>query len=175
MAVSIVTTVGGASSNSYVTQAEATTYHEGRLNATAWSGATSDSMNRALVEAARELDVLSWVGTPADDTQVMRWPRQWAEDPDSPTLGLYYDSTEIPQRVKDAQCELALEFLKAGTTDVAALPANAELVSQSVDVLSKTFADPSKRRQGIVRFPRVYNLIRPLLVSQAGAFRVVRG
>jgi hypothetical protein len=77
--------------------------------------------------------------------------------------------------VKDAQCELALEFLKAGTTDVAALPANAELVSQSVDVLSKTFADPSKRRQGIVRFPRVYNLIRPLLVSQAGAFRVVRG
>ena len=44
------------------------------------------------------------------DTQALVWPRQWALDPDAAWPDTtYFSTTEIPQRVKDACCELALQ------------------------------------------------------------------
>lgn len=175
MPVAIDATVGGASSNSFVTLAEAATYMEGRLNASAWeTDATTDSKNRALVEATRELNVLVYEGFRATSTQALAWPRYGAVDPDQFGAGHLYESTEIPQRIKDAECELALEFIKAGTTDVAALPVTDGVIQKVVDVLSTTYADPTKRKQGLQRFPRVYKLIAPLLDGAGSSLRVVR-
>ena len=176
MAVSIVATAGSASANSYITLAEADTYMEARLNASAWeTDATTDNQNRALVEATRELTTLFYQGQRADDTQALAWPRQNAIDPDRFSSGFYYETTEIPQRVKDATAELALEFIKAGTTDVAALPATDGVIQKTVDVLSTTYADPTRRKSGLARYPRVLKLIAPLLDSAySGSLRVVR-
>lgn len=111
MPSAIVTTVGSAGANSYVTQAECTTYHGDRLNTSAWTGATGDNKDIALLMAARRLQDENWRGSRVNDTQKLAWPRLYVENPDSSTYD-HYDSDEIPQRVKDAQCELALAYLQ---------------------------------------------------------------
>lgn len=175
MAVTIVATAGGSASNSYITLAEAETYMEARLNAATWDAATEDSKNRALVEATRELDVLEWLGWRTDDVQALSWPRDWVVDPDDPN-GDYYSDAVVPQRVKDATAELAFQFIKSGTTDVAAMDDTQGIRRKKVDVLETEY-DPAYRRTGMARYPRVLAYVRPLLAYAAGSLvvRVLRG
>jgi hypothetical protein len=173
VAVTIVATVGGASSNSFVTLSEANTFMESRLNASTWeTDATTDDKNRALVEATRYLSHLGWQGRKATDEQALNWPRQWVLDPESPNA-FYYDTDVIPQRVKDATCELAFQFVKAGTTDIAALDESAQVQTKTIDVLSTTWF-PHGRKSGLGRYPSVMRLIQPLLASNAINVRVER-
>lgn len=165
MALTIDATVGGASANSFVTAAEMTTYCEGRLNSSVWTAATAQEP--ALVEATRELAMLTWKGLTVTTTQALTWPRQYAENPDSPSCQ-YFATTEIPQRIKDATCELALQFLKAGTTDIAALPSTDGIIEKTVDVLTTKWADPRAQRVGLRRYPSVWRYIHPMLDSAAG-------
>jgi hypothetical protein len=173
VAVTIVATVGSASANSYVTLAEADSYMEARLNSTSWDDATTDNQNRALVEASRELTSRAWAGRRTDDTQALSWPRQWAHDPDNPIYA-YFDTDVIPQRVKDATCELAFQFILAGTTDVAALEGTAGIKSETVGPISVEY-DTYSRAKGLARYPRVMDYIRPLLATAAATTPVVRG
>lgn len=165
MTITIDATAGGASANSYVTEAEAILYMATRLNVTGWTTLTgsscTDTEKTALIEATRELNALDWKGRRSTTTQVLQWPRWWVEDPDSP-VGFYYVPTIVPQRVKDAQCEWALQFLKAGTTDIAALDPNLAVKLKRVDVL-ETEWDTYLRPQGLSRFPSVRRTIAPLL------------
>lgn len=173
MPLAIVATVGAATANSFVTVAEADTYLEARLNSAAWTGV--DPKMQALIEATRELCALGgWLGYRVDTTQALAFPRADLENPDDPTPGTYYATTIIPQRVKDATCELALEFLRAGTTDVAAAPATTGVTEKTVDVLTTRYADPSQQLQGLMRFPRIWALIAPLLGVGASQVRLVR-
>jgi hypothetical protein len=174
MAVAITATAGSASANSYVTLAEADTYMESRLNSSTWDDATTDNQNRALVEATRELDVLLFTGRKAEDAQALQWPRDNAIDPDSPNA-FFFATTEIPQRVKDAQMELAFQFIKSGTTDVAALDATLNVRSKTIDVISTEYTEPYQRAKGLKRYPRVWNLIAPLLEGSSVMATVVRG
>lgn len=176
MAVVIDATVGGASANSYATLADAETYMEGRLNSTTWDAATTDQKNRALVEAARELQVLAWDGSRVDDTQAMAWPRSWVVDPDDPN-GDYYEETVVPVRVSEAQMELAFQFIRAGTTDLAALDSTDGIIRKKIDVLETEYARPYERVRGLQRYPRVWDRILPLLAATGtGAnVEVVRG
>lgn len=183
MPVAIVATVGSASANSYVTLADANTELEARLNATLWDAATTDTKNRALVEAQRTLQTLEWKGSRVDATQVLAWPRQYVENPDAPFDAtasrpfdetLYYAATIIPDRVRQAQVEIAFQFVNAGTTDLAALPATDGVVQETIGPLSTTFASPAQRARGIARFPRVRDLLAPLLANGAGGLTVVR-
>jgi hypothetical protein len=176
MPVTIDATVGGAAANSYVTLAQAETYLEARLNVGAWTAATTDLKNRALVEAQRTIGPLPWAGSRTTDAQALAWPRQYVANPDAPlpltniarenllpTYVVYYDTDIIPQRVKDAQVELALEFLKSGTTDLAVADATADVIRKKVDVLETQYADPGKRTaQNLAKFSRVMSLLLPL-------------
>lgn len=176
MAVAIVATAGSASANSFVTLAEANTFMEARLNASTWeTDASDDTKNRALVEATREIGTLGYDGNRTDDVQALSWPRQWAVNPDDPN-GDYYATTEIPQRVKDATMELAFQFVKAGTTDVAAQDSTAGITRKKIDVLETEYAEFG-RASGLDRYPRVMNYIRPLLSMVSGGLmvEVVRG
>lgn len=173
MAVAIVATAGSASANSFVTLAEADTYMESRLNGSTWDAATTDNQNRALVEATRELSARTWLGDRVTAAQALAWPRQWAHDPDSPTSD-YYSTDVVPQRVKDACCELAFQFIKAGTTDVAALDSTDGVVRKKIDVIETEYA-PFSRARGLARYPRVMQLIAPLLARAPGQLRLVRG
>jgi hypothetical protein len=121
MPVAVDATVGGASANSYVTLAEASTYFEGRLNVTGWTGAASDDIrNRALVQAAKRIDQEEFRGAPINGMtgtvspgQAMKWPRAGAVDPE----GWGYLQTIIPTCIKEAQMEVALDLLNKGATD----------------------------------------------------------
>ena len=176
MAIAIDATAGGASANSYATLVEANTYMTARLNASTWeTDASDDTKNRALVEAARELDPMAWDGSRTDGTQALSWPRSWAFDPDSPVQD-YYTTTVVPQRVKDAQCELAFQFVKAGTTDVAAQDSSEGVIEKTIDVITTKWASPNERSTSLMeKYPRVAKFIGPLLSSTRVGNPLVKG
>lgn len=119
-------TIGGASANSYMTETAAESYLDARLNSGAWTGATADDKRRALLMAASRLDRENWLGERVTITQRLAWPRMYVAKVDG--VGSFYGgfygyswgwgygeqylTTEIPQPIKDAQCELALAYLE---------------------------------------------------------------
>lgn len=172
MSIMITATVGSASANSFVTEAEYIARMAARLNVPSGTTVTgtdcTEDEKKALIEAAREFQMLPWIGWVADSTQALSWPRQYAVNPIQPyqipiNAGYYYDTTEIPQLVKDAQIELAMEFLKAGTTDVAARDSTLDVSREKVDVLETDYVPQGQRAQGLARYPRVVALLMPLL------------
>lgn len=111
--VSIDATVGGASSNSYATVAEADTYFATRLGASTWDAATVEDKERALITATSQLDQSAFLGMRTSSTQRLAFPRLMIPKLDSYT---YWDSEAIPQPIKDATCELAQELLTSSVT-----------------------------------------------------------
>lgn len=173
MAITIVATAGSASANSFATAAEMATYMEGRLNSSTYDDASADNINRALVEATNELDYRRWLGRRATSTQALSWPRDDVIDPDSPYSD-YYSSAVVPDRVKDATCELAFQFLKAGTTDVAALDSSIEVKREKIGPLETEYAEPTTRARGLGRYPSVTRYLRGLVEGGGVAGRAVR-
>jgi hypothetical protein len=119
--MSIDATVGGATSNSYVTRSEADSYFSNRLYSDAWNVALSDTKDAALITATSRIEQEQYIGYRSTSTQVLSWPRTEAVIPDSPgsfyrsySWFSYYLPTEIPQQVKDSVCEVALSMLAAG-------------------------------------------------------------
>jgi hypothetical protein len=169
VAVAIVATAGAANANSFGTEADFATWIDERLNVDAYTTASADTRRRALVQATRELSALSWIGTPASDTQALSWPRDDAINPDVPDgvdgLPQEYDDDEIPARIERATFELALQFLKAGTTDLLVEDPTLHLVRRKVDVIEMEWAEPHQRARGLGRFYAVLREIEPLLAS----------
>lgn len=176
MPIAIDATPGGASANAFVTLAEVQAYMDGRLNGDLWAAASTDTQNRAIVEATRELSARAWVGQRTTTTQALSWPRAWACDPDIRWGGNpFYDSTIIPQRVKDGTSELAFQFINAGTTDVAAIDPKQNVIEKTVGPLTTRYSEPYQRAQGLGRFPSVMRYIRPLLMGSPNSAEVIRG
>jgi hypothetical protein len=166
---------GSATGNSFASTDEGDTYCDARLNSSAWTGASEDNKARALIEATREINQVNYRGDRTTFTQVLAWPRNYAINPDLPQIigvkdisQLYYANTVVPDRIKNATIELALEFLRAGTTDIAALDSKINIKRKKVDVLETEFVEPDIRPQGLARFPRVMTYIAPL-VDDAGS------
>lgn len=122
----LVTTAGSASANSYVTITQFRTYCSGVWPRPAIADLSDDEIERLAVTATRLLDQENWIGVITADTQALAWPRTaarkakvrvgyWGDYPLTETLSpTYYAIDEIPQPVKDAQCELMLA-LSVGT------------------------------------------------------------
>lgn len=84
--------------NSYVSVDFADAYHSDRGNES-WSDLTTEEKQYALVRATDYLDQAyagRWKGEPLTDTQALAWPRE--------VVG-------IPDKLKQACCQLALEAL----------------------------------------------------------------
>jgi hypothetical protein len=185
VSISIVATSGSATANSFATETEFIAYAATRLNVvsgTTVAGSTcTENEKKALIEATRELTRLPWKGSRTDTTQVLSWPREYALDPDKPSASLlgdvadlYFDDTEIPTRVKDATVEFALELLKAGTTDLIAQDAKQNVIQKTIGPISTTYSDPTLRTKGLARYPRVMDLIGPLLDEASIGLTMVR-
>jgi hypothetical protein len=120
MALVIETGAIVAGAESYVSAADATTYHTARGN-TLWTG-TDAVKEAALRKATTYLDGKyrnRWKGykvrpVPQDGvtTQALEWPRY-----DVVISDYIFPYDEIPQRLKDACCELALRALSAPLAD----------------------------------------------------------
>jgi hypothetical protein len=124
--------VGGASSNSYETHAEANTYFDERLPLNPpW---VTSGQEAVLIMATRLLDALAqpfktffpamngspayyrvrrqWTGSPATATQRLAWPRVGMYDSNGNAIA----SNVIPIELKWAESELAGQLLKADRT-----------------------------------------------------------
>jgi len=122
MAVTVTTTVGGAGSNSYASVADGTTYFEGHPNEVTWTGAASDdARGRALIMATARIDQEDFVGQSkrplagsetTSATQALKWPRIGAVNAEGWTI----DDDIVPEPVKKATMELALEILSGGVS-----------------------------------------------------------
>lgn len=184
MAVEIKATAGASDANSYVTEDEMSAYCE-RRGQPVWTGA--DSQLWALSTATDDLTLLNWLGARSTATQALAWPRDYVVDPDKLGVGdnlvvrvlnrrtpEMFDPEIVPQRIKDATCELALQYLlgnvNAGTPD-----ANVAVVEKTVGPLTTKYdVTQNAHRVGWSRFPRVLNYIRPLLDARAGQVQVSR-
>lgn len=122
MALTIETGAVVAGANSFVTVAEIKAF----VGSVALPTATDSEIERAAVNAGRYLDGYyraRWKGARVQPlAQCMEWPRYGVEvGTVAPYIGgvylngavfnQYLPTTTIPQRVKDAQCELALRSL----------------------------------------------------------------
>lgn len=101
-------TVGGTSSNSFMTLAEADAYWADNYHSTAWDALIDDDKNKLLIMATQTLDYwVDWIGHRATEDQALRWPRYDVQDLD----GYTFDSDIIPNFLKDATAELASYFI----------------------------------------------------------------
>ncbi len=173
MSLTIVADVGSASANSFVTEDEADTYLEARTNSSAWTGTTAKQ--QALISATRALSRLSWQGQRVTSAQALAWPRVYVVDPDAAFGTTYIDQSIIPQWLKDATCELAFEVLRAGTTDLFALPSTEGVIEKTVGPLTTRYADPTMQKTGWQRYPSVWALIAPYLTTNGMQVPTVRG
>lgn len=107
-------TVKGASSNAYLTAAEATAYlNDNRLYDELWIAASIDTRERAIIWATALLDgFFDWNGARRTLEQALRWPRVGVLDAD----GDFVDYDTIPQLIKNATADLALELLRKDRT-----------------------------------------------------------
>jgi hypothetical protein len=186
MAVEIKADVGAADANSFITEDEMTAYCDGRLNAAIWTG--DEAQLPALVEASRDLSLMEWIGIRSTSTQALGWPREYVPNPDlrldnfnelsydliNRNAPVYYANTEIPQRIKDATAELALQYLKAGTSDLAVRDTNAGVIEKTVGPLTTRWESSRAKPEGISKFNRILALIGPLLKGTAGSLRLNR-
>lgn len=172
----LVATAGSASANSFATIAEGDTWCDARLNADAWNDETDDDQKaRALIGATLELSSRNiWQGKRATTTQALSWPRFFAPNPDDP-WGLYFDSSIVPQRVKNATMELALIYLAAGTTDLMLIDPNVAVVRKTIGPITTEWATFARAR-GLERFPSVMQWLWSMTVNTSGnVIQSIRG
>lgn len=116
MALIVEDGTGKADAESYISVADATTYHANRGNA-AWAALASDTVREQLLRKATEymLQVyrLAWDGSRVDITQALDWPRLYVPRVDVVGgyggFASYYDNDIVPVEVQRACAELALK------------------------------------------------------------------
>lgn len=176
----LITDVGGAASNSYVTAVEAEAYFDERMNAAPWAAISSDddAVARALISATRRLDQEIYMGYKTDPDQALQWPRTGVTDRDGGDI----PEDVLPTELKQATMEQALYMAGLGTTDPS-MPTGLEpfkrLKTTTVEMEMRTDRDPGEM-SGLA--PAVLRLLYGLLITydedsgdeQPGTFRIVR-
>ena len=110
----LITDIDAENANSYVTVEEADTYFTTRLHSEDWDElknnveADLNTKEAALIQAARRLNNITWAGEKVNHRRYLAFPRVGLVDRDR---NYYLPSTEIPQDIKNAQCEIAISFL----------------------------------------------------------------
>lgn len=110
-------------SESYISVADADTFHSNRGNAD-WAALTTTEKEQALRNATDymvEVYRLQWDGVRVSATQALDWPRNFVKRKDFEYAGLngytviggdyYYPSDTVPEEVRRACAELALKSL----------------------------------------------------------------
>lgn len=122
-----------ANAESYVSVATADLYWSARNNST-WSAASEAQKEAALREATQFLDgSYRWSGTLVNSAQALAWPRVLTLD----KAGRTVSSSSVPNAVKSALCELALEALSGRL--MASLERGGMVQSESLGPLAVTY------------------------------------
>lgn len=165
--MAIVTTIGGSTTNSYITVAEYSAYADNfGWNIGADTNNHEDQLRRAAVYINR---VYNFVGDAQYQTQAMAWPRLttqlidgWPINPDT-----------VPQDIKDAQAELA--FLVHGGTDLmATVTGGSTRRTKSKAGIVETETEYASFRE-TPRFVAIEGLLSPYVVFGGSQIKVMRG
>lgn len=105
MAITLISTAGAQDANSYLSVAEADAYLEAHTDSQAWLDLGDEDKKRQLISATRKLDLLIYAGRKSTQAQALQWPRIGIYDRDG------YSVWGVPQRLKDATCELVAHWL----------------------------------------------------------------
>jgi len=124
MSIVVENGTGLASADSYLSVADADTYHSDRAN-TSWTG-TDEVKEIALRKATQYLDsTYNWIGKIYSTTQSLSWPRVGVLDRQGRDL-----EGSVPQPIKNAIAELAM-------------------ISLTLDLVSNTTSDDYIKREKV--------------------------
>jgi len=146
-----------AGAESYISVANADTYHSNRGN-TAWTGTTAakEAALRKSTDYMTQIYRQRWQGGRVDADQVLDWPRYRVI-----VDGFSVDYDAVPDAVQNACAEFALRALSADL-----------LADQTQGVLSKTVGplsvDYDRTSPQAKRFPAVEAMIAPYLSGFGG-------
>lgn len=108
MTIVVETGTGSSTADSYISVADADTYHS-NLSNSAWASADDADKEVALRKATQYLDATyKWIGTIYSTTQSLGWPRVSVTDKEGRDLDY-----SVPLNIKNATCELALIALSS--------------------------------------------------------------
>lgn|SRR5574343_469371 len=99
---------GVAGAESYVAVADADAYFAKRGSPASWTGLSESVKEQYLREGTDYLEMMydgRWKGCKVESDQALSWPRYNVHDSD----GIVLDSAIIPQKLKNALCEAALQ------------------------------------------------------------------
>jgi|15BtaG_2_1085339.scaffolds.fasta_scaffold03962_6 hypothetical protein len=170
MAITVEDGTGLAAADSYLSVADADTYHTKHGASTDWSGASTATKEEALRIATQYLDVVysrRWIGVRQVETQSLAWPRWQVVDYDGFTIG----DDEVPSQLEDATAELAVRHITetGGLLPDIASPGTIQSertgIGRGAVTTSKTFVGGKSQ---IKQFRKVELLLRDLLVASSG-------
>ena len=177
MPLTLDATAGGVASNAFASVADAQAIIDATPNSSAW-GSDASAQTQALIYATSLLNVIEYQGIKSSFDQALAWPRYGVYDPDygqsrlgpeaytvSGQWGFYLDNTKIPVRMIRACVMLALEILKAGTTNVWDVDKTANIAKKQIDVITTEYVSVSERRFGLRVYPSVWREIYPLTMA----------
>lgn len=162
------TTIGGITSDSYGTLAEALTYHQNYGNS-AWSasGVTDPQREIAMRRAAMWVDGVYSVRWPGvrEGAQSRDWPRTGALD----SSGLPVATGIIPEQVKQAQFEAALRELVAPGSLTPDVDSNSVVKMEKIGPITTEYAvTEGQSAMNAVPVLSVVELILATLVAPLG-------
>lgn len=96
-------TLGGVSSNSYISLDDADAHFADTLREADWSQYSADDRSRGLIQATRQIEGMDLRGVPDDTDQALHFPRSHDYDADG--------NLEMPEYIERAVCEQALWLL----------------------------------------------------------------
>ena len=161
MALVVETGAGLANAESYISVADADTYHANRANA-AWVSVTDkEAALRKATDYMLQNYRMAWKGVRMTATQALDWPRGYVYREAFIYGGVssfpYLVADNIvPVEVKNACAELAL---KAGTADLNP-DLTKDIITQTVGPISTTYAESSPQQK---RYRAIDMMLRPYL------------
>ena len=150
---------GKSDSESYISVADASSYHTARGN-TAWAALATDALREAALRRAtdymRQAYRSRWQGYKVNEDQALDWPRYGVE-----VEGYAVDSDIVPTEVKNACAELALR--------ASAAELNPDLtqgvLSEQVGSIQVTYDKASPQ---FTRYRAIDAVISPYLLANGG-------
>lgn len=110
--MTLIATPKATDANSFATLAEANAYHDTRLHNAEWSAASDSDKEKALIQATRLLNNMTWKGSKTTSEQALKFPRWGLMNDDE----IYLDEDTIPGFLVEATAELAWLLLIGDTT-----------------------------------------------------------
>jgi hypothetical protein len=173
--MSLVVEDGTARSDaeSYISVADATTYHANRGNA-AWAAVADDPTREQLLRKATDFMVGAyrqrWMGYRAKSTQALDWPRYEVPMPDAVMNNqymAYYPYNEVPAVVQRACAELALRAIDG---DLAS-DLEAPVIQETIGPVTVRYAEGARQNKV---YQAIEAMLAPLLDGGGNSIPVKR-